>query len=126
MEEGTSEPTLAAAPRLDVEAASSFGGELKGKGELVIQVGDATQATVTFDHSAKDHLVLGLRSAVGLRFSKTGSLSLEGAVRKDVLQGELSGEVRARLTLASTVNVTVQQRFRPSGSTTSLEVRIRL
>ncbi len=103
-----------------------LGGELEGKGELVIEIGDATQASLTFDHVARDRLVLGIHSAVGLRLSKTGTLKLEGGAKKELLQGELSGEVRARLTLARAVDVTVTQSFRASGPTTSLRVKVRL
>jgi hypothetical protein len=126
MAEGTHETTVTPVCRLDVEADAPFGGELKGKGELVLEIGDATRATLTFDHGARDRLVLGLHSKVGLRLSKSGTLTLEGAGRKDVLQGELEGEVRARLTVARSVDVSVEQRFRPSGPTTRLEVRIRI
>jgi hypothetical protein len=126
MAEGTREPSTAPARRLDVEAEAPFGGELKGKGELIIDIGDATQASLTFDHGARDRLVLGLHSKIGLRLSKTGSLTLEGAGRKDVLQGEIEGEVRARLTVARSVDVSVEQRFRSSGPTTRLQVRIRI
>ncbi|MDP2530717.1 MAG: hypothetical protein Q8W51_13405 [Candidatus Palauibacterales bacterium] len=126
MAEGAREPSTATGRRLDVEAEAPFGGELKGTGELIIDIGDATQASLTFDHGARDRLVLGLHSKVGLRLSRTGSLTLEGAGRKDVLQGEIEGEVRARLTVARSVDVSVEQRFRSSGSTTRLQVRIRI
>lgn len=126
MAEEALERTAAPAPLLDVEAETPFGGELKGKGELIVDIGDATRASVTFDHAAKDRLVLGLHSKVGLRLSKTGSLTLEGSGRKDLLQGTLEGEVRARITVARGVDVSVEQRFRRAGPTTHLQVRIRI
>jgi hypothetical protein len=126
MDEEGREPTAGPSRRLEIEAESPFGGELKGKGELLIEIGDASRASLTIDYAARDRLVLGLRSGVGIRLSKTGTLTLEGAGRKDVLRGELSGEVRARLTFARTVTVSVEQRFRPTGDTTALDVRVRL
>lgn len=112
--------------RLDVEGAAPFGGDLKGKGEILLQISDASRASLTFDYASPDRLVLGLDSKVGLRISNSGTVTLEGAGRKNLLDGELTGEVSARLSLARTVDLRVEQRFRVSGSTTTLEVRIRL
>ena len=111
---------------LELDGPGPFGGELKGKGELLLHVGDASAATLTLDYAARDRLVLGLGSKVGVRLSRTGTLTLEGAGRKDVLDGEMSGEVSLRLTLARTVDVRVEQRFRPAGNVTALDVRVRL
>lgn len=111
---------------LEVEGAGPFGGELKGKGELLLSISDASAATLSLDYAARDRLVLGLGSKVGVRLSRTGTLTLEGAARKDLLDGELTGEVKLRLALARTVDVRLEQRFRASGATTALDVRIRL
>ena len=111
---------------LEVEGDGPFGGELKGKGELLLRISDASSATLSLDYAARDRLVLGLGSKVGVRLSRTGTLTLEGAARKDVLDGELTGEVKLRLELARTVDVRVEQRFRASGATTALDVRVRL
>ncbi|HKK28580.1 MAG TPA: hypothetical protein VKB18_10890 [Gemmatimonadota bacterium] len=111
---------------LELDGPGPFGGELKGKGELLLQVGDASSATLTLDYAARERLVVGLGSKVGIRLSKTGTLALQGGGRKDLLDGELAGEVSVRLTLARTVDVRVEQRFRPSGNVTALDIRIRL
>lgn len=111
---------------LELDGPGPFGGELKGKGELLLHVGDASSATLTLDYAARERLVLGLGSKVGIRLSKNGTLALQGEGRKDLLDGELAGEVSVRLTLARTVDVRVEQHFRPSGNVTALDVRIRL
>ena len=112
--------------RLEVKGSTSFNGEFRGSGQLRFDISDAARARIGLDYRSPEDVRLRIDSTVGFKLSTDDSLTLSGGLTRDLANGEVTGEVSARLRIAKDLDVTIEQEFGSSGPKTSLALKLTL
>lgn len=111
---------------LAIDGLATYAGELRGKGVLTLHLSDAARARLTLDYRRDNRLVLAVDSTAGLRLSADDTLELSGGLTHDVLNRDLHGRVKARLSLSRDLTAELEQEFGSDGPDTSLSIKLRL
>lgn len=117
------DPTRA---ELSVTGTTDFSGELRGKGSLTLFLSDAARARVAVDYRRPDRLLVSVESEAGIRLSADDTLVLSGGLRRDMLDREIAGHVKAELKLGRDLAAQIEQEFGASGPATTVAVKLRI
>lgn len=119
---GGDDPTA----ELELRGATTAKGRFKGKGSLTLFLSDAAKAKIGLDYRSPDRILLSIESQGGIRLSADDSLVLSGGLTRDLVNGEIGGEVKARLKIARDLQAEIEQEFGGSGPKTSVSLKLRL
>jgi hypothetical protein len=111
---------------LELRGATTAKGQFKGKGTLTLFLSDAARAKIGLDYRSPDRILLSIESTGGIRLSADDSLVLSGGLTRDLVNGEIGGEVKARLKIARDLQAEIEQEFGASGPKTSVAVKLRI
>jgi len=121
-------PDMSEVVEVQIDGPFPFGGKLKGKGQLTIQIGDATQMEMSVNYKPDGRLILGLGATTGISLRTDSSLKFSGGLTHDLMNRDLTGGfVGIKLKIGSRVSAKVLQSFQArTGSATSVTLRVQL
>jgi len=106
-----------------VKGSLNSAGNVSGEGTLTLSIADAAKAGLSITHTS-DGTTISLSSSKGIEVGTSSTLTLHGAISKDLKSRFLEGEVRVDLTLPKAVEFSISHSIKPGSDTTSVSVTI--
>jgi len=97
--------------QISLQGETALEGDIEGKGELRLRISDAAKASLGFDYSSPDELVLSLDAEAGIDLDADRTLTLSGGLTWETLEQQLGTHVKAKLKIGKDVSATIQHEY---------------